>query len=305
MKALITGATGFIGSRLVSRLERPVVLSRSPQKAKESLGDVTAFGWEPMSGPPPAEAFDGVDAVIHLAGEPVAEGRWNEAKKQRIRDSRVVGTRHLVEALAKLERRPAVLVSGSAIGFYGSRGDELLDETSQPGNDFLAHVCRDWERESHAAEALDVRVVNLRIGIVLGEGGGALEKMLTPFKLGLGGRLGDGHQWMSWVHVDDVVGLCLLAAERDTLRGPLNATSPNPLTNREFTRVLADVLNRPAVLPAPAFALRLALGEFADILLASQRVAPRVALDAGYRFQFAHLGDALRSTILAEQPVAR
>ena len=228
MKALITGATGFIGGKFVSRLTRPVVLSRSPEKAKSTLGDVEAFAWEPLAGPPPAEAFEGVDVVFHLAGEPVAEGRWNAIKKQRIRDSRVIGTRNLVERLANLAHPPRVLVSASAVGIYGSRGDEVLTETSAPADGFLADVCRDWEREAQAAEQYGIRVVNPRIGIVLGEGGGALAKMLPLFKLGLGGRLGDGSQWMPWVHVNDVVGLFFFAAESQSLHGPPNATSPNP-----------------------------------------------------------------------------
>jgi uncharacterized protein len=297
MRVLVTGATGFIGQKLVERLERPVVLTRSPDSARSKLGDVTAIRWNAEAEPPPASAFDGIDAVVHLAGEPVAEGRWNPEKKRRIRESRVLGTRNLVRGLEELAKRPRVLISASAVGWYGSRGDEILSESSALGSDFLAEVCRDWEAESHRASELGIRVVNPRIGIVLGKGGGAMEKMLLPFKLGLGGRLSHGNQWMPWVHVEDVVGLILFAIERENLVGPANATAPQPVTNREFTRTLAHVLHRPAIFPAPAFALRWAVGEFAEILLASQRVMPRVALDAGYQFEHPTLEGALHASI--------
>lgn len=297
MRVLITGATGFIGQELVKRLERPVVLSRSAESARAKLGDVTAIRWDAENEPPPATAFEGVDAVVHLAGEPVAEGRWNAEKKRRIRDSRILGTRNLVRGLAQLTTRPRVLISASAVGYYGSRGDDVLYEDAAAASDFLADICRDWEAESHRARDLGMRVLNPRIGIVLGKGGGAVAKMLLPFKLGLGGRLGDGHQWMPWVHVDDIVGLILYAIEREGLQGAVNATAPNPVTNREFTRVLAQVLHRPAIFPVPAFALKLAIGEFGDILLASQRAVPRALLDAGYEFKYPTLEGALRASI--------
>jgi len=297
MRVLITGATGFIGQELVKRLERPIVLSRSPESARAKLGDVTAFGWNADQDPPPPEAFEGVDAIVHLAGEPVAEGRWNPEKKRRIRDSRRLGTRNLVRGIESLAVRPRVLVSASAVGWYGARGDEVLTEQSAPGDDFLADVCREWEAESHRARDLGLRAVNPRIGIVLGKGGGAMEKMLTPFKLGVGGRLSHGNQWMPWVHVDDVVGLILFALAQEKLDSPVNATAPEPVTNREFTRTLGHVLHRPTILPAPAFALRLAVGEFAEILLASQKVIPRAALDAGYTFKYPQLEAALRDSV--------
>lgn len=296
MRALITGATGFIGGRLLPLIAEPVVLSRNPQQAREKIPRATHHYWDPLAAAPPADAFAGVEAVFHLAGESVGEGRWTAAKKQRIRDSRIIGTRHLVEGLAALDQKPRVLVVASAIGYYGSRGDETLDESSAPGDDFLAHVCRDWEAESRAAEKLGIRVVNARFGIVLGQGG-ALKKMLLPFKLGAGGRLGDGRQWMSWVHVDDVVGILLAAATDEQYRGPVNTVSPEPVTNREFTRVLASVLHRPAIFPVPAFGLRLAVGEFAEVLLGSQRVLPKVAQRAGYAFHFPVLADALRAVV--------
>jgi uncharacterized protein (TIGR01777 family) len=296
MRALVTGATGFIGGRLLPLIAEPVVLSRNPQQAREKIPRATHHYWDPLAAAPPADAFAGVEAVFHLAGESVGEGRWTAAKKQRIRDSRIIGTQHLVEGLAALEQKPRVLVVASAIGYYGSRGDETLDESSAPGNDFLAHVCRDWEAESRAAEKLGIRVVNARFGIVLGQGG-ALKKMLLPFKLGAGGRLGDGRQWMSWVHVDDVVGLLLAAATDEQYQGPVNTVAPTPVTNREFTRVLASVLHRPAIFPVPAFGLRLAVGEFAEVLLGSQRVLPKVAQRAGYAFHYPVLDEALRAVV--------
>ncbi|HEY4312883.1 MAG TPA: TIGR01777 family oxidoreductase [Pirellulales bacterium] len=296
MRALITGATGFIGRRLVAEIAEPVVLSRNPQQAREKIPRATHHYWDPLTGPPPADAFAGVDAVFNLAGEPVGEGRWSATKKQRIRDSRVIGTRNLVLGIEALDERPPVLVSASAIGYYGSRGDETLDESSPPARDFLAEVCREWETEARAAEKLGVRVACTRFGIVLGEGG-ALAKMLLPFKLGAGGRLGNGRQWMSWIHIDDVVGILLAAAHEEQYRGPVNTVSPDPVTNREFTRVLAGVLHRPAIFPVPALALRLAVGGFSEVLLGSQRVLPKVAQRAGYDFHYTSLAEALRAVV--------
>ena len=297
MRALVTGATGFIGRRLVRSLERPVVLTRKPDPAKKLLGDVEAICWEPESGPPTRQAFKGVDTVFHLAGEPVAEGRWSSAKKDRIRDSRVLGTHNLVTALESLQERPRVLVCASAVGIYGSRGDEFLDETSKPGEDYLAEVCQAWEEEARAADPLGIRVVAVRIGIVLGPGGGALQKMLLPFKLGLGGRLGSGRHWMPWVHLEDVIGLLHHAAATNEIAGAMNAVSPAPVTNSEFTRTLAAALHRPAVFPAPEFALRFALGEVTSVLLASQRVLPKVAEKTGFQFRYPALEGALRASI--------
>jgi uncharacterized protein (TIGR01777 family) len=297
MRALVTGATGFIGRRLVGKLARPVVLSRDPEAAKRSLGDVEAHRWDPGAGPPPEAALDGVDTIFHLAGESVA-GRWTAARKERIRSSRVVGTRNLVAAIAARTARPAVLVSGSAVGYYGSRGDDVIDESAPAGSDFLANVCVAWERESAAARALGLRVVNPRVGVVLGEGGGALARMLAPFRLGLGGRLGDGRQWMPWVHIDDLVGLLLHAAATSAIDGPMNAVAPTPVTNRAFTRTLASVLGRPAFLPAPSFVLKAALGEFAGALLGSLRAVPQVAERTGYRFRFPELEPALRDLLV-------
>ncbi len=228
---------------------------------------------------------------MHLAGENVAQ-RWTGDAKRRIRESRELGTRRLVCALARLPRRPSALVCASAIGYYGSRGDEILTESSAPGAGFLPEVCMAWEREAVAAEALGIRVVRVRIGILLDAGGGALQRMLPPFRLGVGGRLGDGRQWMSWIHRDDLSELFRLAVEKP-IRGPLNAVAPNPLANAGFTRELARAVHRPAVFPAPEFALRLMFGEMSEVLLSSQRVAPNAAASAGFVFRFPHLGPAL------------
>lgn len=297
MRILVTGATGFVGKPLVARIAEPTILSRDVHKAKAEAPQARVFRWRPEEEEPPAEAFEGVEAVIHLAGDPVAEGRWNTEKKRRIRESRVMGTRNLVAALARLEERPRTLVSASAIGYYGSRGDELLEDNAISGRDFLAEVCLAWEHEAYEAEKLGIRVACPRIGLVLGPRGGALAKILSIFKLGLGGRLGSGRQWMSWIHVDDMVGLLLAAASDERWRGAFNAVSPQPVTNAEFTKVLARVVHRPAVLPAPEFGLRLALGEFASILLASQRCVPTQARNWGYSFAYPEIEAALRASV--------
>lgn len=293
MRALVTGATGTIGKQLVRELGREtVVLSRDPARAAKSLG-VRAEKWDGTSDLPPA-LLDGIDVVFHLAGEPVGEGRWTEEKKRRIEESRVLGTRAVVKAIAAAANKP-VLVSASAVGFYGSRGDELLAEDAAPGEGFLPHVCRAWEREAEAAEAHGVRVALVRIGIVLAKDGGALAKMLPIFRAGLAGRLGKGTQWMPWIHVDDVVGLLLHAARNGEVRGPLNASAPELVTNAAFTKALAHAVRRPAVFAAPQFALQIALGEMANVVLASQRVVPEKALRTGYRFRHRKLDDALAS----------
>jgi uncharacterized protein (TIGR01777 family) len=295
MRALVTGATGFVGGELLRRLEKPRILSRTPERARERTG-LEAFPWDAEAGPPPAAALEGLDAVFHLAGDPVAEGRWTAAKRARIRDSRILGTRHLVAGLAAAEAKPSVLVAASAVGWYGDRGDEVLAEGAPPGSDFLAEVCGGWEREAAAAEARGIRVVSLRIGLVLGKGG-ALPRMLLPFRLGAGGTLGRGRQWMPWIHVEDLVGLLLFAAATPGLRGPVNAVGPVPATNRDFTKALGRVLGRPTILPVPRFALRIALGGFSDVLFASQRVEPRAALAAGYAFRHREVEGALRAIL--------
>jgi len=276
MNISITGASGFIGRHLMKSLAEA---GHSPRALSRHA--------------PPAESLREADAVIHLAGEPLAQ-RWTAEAKRRIRESRVAGTRNLVAALATLPRRPDALICASAIGYYGSRGDEILTESSAPGSGFLPEVCVAWEREAQAAEAFGMRVVRVRTGLVLDAGGGALVRMLPPFRMGLGGRLGSGRQWMSWIHLEDLTALFQFAVESQ-VRGPLNAVAPNPVTNSEFTRELARALRRPAVFPVPGFALRLLFGEMADVLLASQRVAPGAAQAAGFRFRFPQLAPALAS----------
>jgi len=304
MRTLVTGATGLIGKQLIGKVENPVVLSRNPDEARRRLGNVEAYAWNPAGGQPPVEALRGVEVVFNLVGEPVFEGRWTDEKKRRIRDSRVAGTRNLVSALAALESRPKVLVSASAVGYYGDRGDEELDERSIPGQGFLAEVCVDWEREAMAAERLGIRVVCLRVAIVLAPSGEALAGMLTPFRMGVGGRLGNGRQWMPWVHIKDMVGLLLHASRNEGIRGPMNGVAPRPVTNADFTRALAHAVHRPAILPMPRVALRLAFGEVSDILIASQKVLPRVAEQSGYAFEHPDLAGALDDVITAQSQPA-
>ena len=293
MRALVTGATGLLGRALLAKLSKAVVLSRDPSRANRLGPSVEMHGWRPEVETAPEEAFRRVDTIFHLAGEPVAEGRWTTEKKQRIRDSRILGTRNLVAALAAAPSPVKVLVSASAVGIYGDRGDEALDETSPAGSGFLADVCAGWEREAMAAEKLGVRVVCVRIGVVLAPNGGALGQMLTPFKLGLGGRLASGRPWMPWIHIDDVVGALLPAGRHDEIHGPMNATSPHPVTNIDFTQALAGALRRPAALAVPKTAVRLTFGEVSEVLLASQRVLPRVAERTAYEFTFPELSGAL------------
>jgi uncharacterized protein (TIGR01777 family) len=303
MRALVTGATGFVGRRLLGKLQRPVVLSRDAARAEKSLAafGVRAHSWDPEEQPAPAAAFDGIDAVFHLAGEPVADGRWTAAKKRRLRESRVAGTRNLVTTLRALGRRPKVLVSASAVGYYGSRGDEQLDENSLPAGDFLAEICTSWEAEATAAREFGMRVVPVRVGIVLGEGGGALAKMITPFKFGLGAPLGSGRQYMPWIHLDDLVAIMLFAAGHEHVTGALNGTAPNPVTNREFTDTLGRVLGRWTFMPpVPRFVLRTLVGQFGDVLLTSQRAYPAAAVAAGFRFQSPELEPALRQILHRE-----
>lgn len=298
MSALITGATGLVGRALARGLEDPRVLSRSPDAARAALGEhVQAWGWQPESERPPYEAFAGVDTVFHLAGESVAEGRWTASKKARIRGSRVLGTQHLVDVFGALPSPPRVLVCASAIGFYGDRGDLELDETQPAGQGFLAEVCQAWEAAALVAKNFGTRVVLARIGIVLAPEGGALARMLPPFRIGMGAQLGDGQQWMSWIHLSDAVRLLMHAAGTDSLRGPLNVVGPRPVRNEEFTRVLARTLSRPAFLSVPGPALSLLLGELGEVLLDSQRVIPRVARESQFAFNHSELRPALQACL--------
>jgi uncharacterized protein (TIGR01777 family) len=301
MRAVITGATGFVGKRLLEFIDQPVVLSRSPEKARATLGArVEVHAWDLMKEPAPAAALAGADAVFHLAGDPIAEGRWNAAKKRRIRETRAVGTANLVKGLAACGPRPPVLISASAIGYYGDRGDEVLDDDKSPGNDFLAEVCAEWEREASAAERIGMRWASPRIGIVLGENGGALKQMLTPFKLGIGGKLGSGKQWMSCVHRDDLIGMMLYAATHDAVRGGFNAVGPEPVTNLAFTKTLGRVLRRPTIFPVPAIALKVMFGELSAALLGSQRCVPKKIKECGYRHLYPTLESALRAVLKGE-----
>ena len=293
----VTGASGLVGSALVPALtstgHRVLRLVRGAGGAP-AAGEPIAR-WDPESGALEASALAGVDALVHLAGESVASGRWTESKKRRIRSSRVDATRRLAGALARLERPPRVLVTASAVGYYGDRGSELLREESAPGAGFLAEVCREWEAATEPAAHAGIRVVRLRIGMALSRRGGALATMLTPFRLGAGGPVGGGAQWVSWIALDDLVRAIRHALTTDTLAGPVNAVAPEPVTNRELARTLGRVLGRPALLPLPAVALRLLFGQMADeLLLASARVEPARLRATGFTFRHATLEGALR-----------
>jgi uncharacterized protein len=294
VKIIISGASGLIGRRLATLFaaEGHSIHALSRGGGRTPPG-ARGSAWDPSSGEPPLEALRDADAVIHLAGENVAQ-RWTDDARRRIRESRVAGTRSLVQALAKLPRRPEALICASAVGYYGSRGDETLTEGSPPGTGFLPEVCVAWEREAQAAEELGMRVVRLRLGVVLDSKGGALPRMLPAFRWGVGGRLGDGRQWMSWIHLEDVAGL-FRTAVLAPMNGAVNAVSPNPVTNAEFTRVLARAISRPAVFAVPEFALKAMLGEMSEVLLASQRAVPTAAEAAGYRFRFPELQGALKA----------
>jgi uncharacterized protein len=298
MKLIITGATGFIGSVLIERLRRQghslVLLSRKPRRP-QSRATEQWLTWEPGVAGEWQRAVDGVDGVVNLAGEPIAAKRWTKAQKERLRRSRIDTTRALVNAIASARGKPRYLVSASAVGYYGSRGDEILTEESVPGDDFLSRLCVEWEGEARKAEEYGVRVAFLRTGIVLGKGKGALAKMVPPFKLFFGGRLGSGKQWMPWIHIEDEVSLIQFLAENDTARGAFNATAPNPVTMNEFARCLGRVLNRPGWAPVPTSMLSLLLGEMAEMLLGGQRALPAATQQSGFRFKYKHVADALAS----------
>ena len=291
MKIAVTGSTGLIGSALVQLLT---------SSGHDVLKLIRPSHWDPEAGTIHSVLLEGIDAIVHLAGENIAEGRWTSSKKARIRDSRVKGTTLLAEALPKLHRAPHVLVSASAIGYYGDRGNEILREESLPGHGFLADVCRQWEAATDPATKEGIRVVHLRTGLVLSRNGGALPKMLLPFKMGLGGKIGSGNQYWSWISVDDLCAAILHCIQADALHGPVNAVSPSPVTNLEFTKALGHVLSRPTMFPLPAFAARLVLGEMADaLLLGSARVEPAKLLSSQFVFRHKKLEETLRLVLSA------
>ena len=302
----MTGATGLIGASLVSALHERgaevTVLARDPERARERLprtgtgGEIETVGWDPLEREAPAEALDGRDAVVHLAGEPVAQ-RWSASAKRAIRDSRVTGTRNLVAGISHASAKPALLISASAVGYYGAHGEEPLDEETPPGSDFLARVCAEWEAAAAAARTLGLRVVQVRTGVVLDRSGGALAKMLVPFRLGVGGPVAGGRQFMPWIHLQDVVGIMLAAVEDERWTGPVNAAAPEPVSNREFSKALGRVLSRPALLPIPGFALRALYGEMAAIVTSGARALPAKALVLGHQFAYPELEPALRAAL--------
>jgi uncharacterized protein (TIGR01777 family) len=296
LQVLISGASGLVGRELTAFLERRgdsvLKLVRTKERADKNIY------WDPEAGILDGAGLENVDAVVHLAGENISEGKWTDEKKARIRDSRIKGTTLLSNRISSLKTKPRVLVSASAIGIYGNRGSEVLTENSSPGDDFLSGVCRDWESSTNAAKEAGIRVVNARIGIVLSKAGGALGKLLVPFKMGVGGRVGDGKQYMSWIAIADLISAIAFAIETDFLNGPVNLVAPNPVTNEAFTNALGEVLSRPTILPAPAFAMRMLFGEMADaLLLSSARVIPEKLISSGYKFQYPELKSALKSVL--------
>jgi uncharacterized protein (TIGR01777 family) len=301
MKVIITGSGGLVGRALVRSLladgHSVTRLVRGGTQQFRAPGSA-AVEWNPESGTVDAKELEGHDAAVHLAGEPVAEGRWDDEKKRRILESRVKGTRLLAETLARLNEKPRVMVSASAIGFYGDRGAEVMREESASGEGFLSEVCREWEKATLAASQAGIRVVHLRIGFVLSGEGGGLPRMLTPFKMGVGGKVGSGRQYLSWITLEDLVRVIRRAIEDETLRGPVNAVAPGAVTNEEFTKALGHVLGRPTILPVPVFALRLAFGEVADaVMLSSTRVEPARLKEAGFDFKDSEIEGALRHVL--------
>jgi uncharacterized protein (TIGR01777 family) len=300
MNVTLTGATGPLGAALVRALrvrgDAVTVLSRDPDRARAALGDVEAHAWQPLQEPAPAAALSGRDGVVHLAGETVAQ-RWTDASRRAIRDSREIGTRNLVAGIGAADARPRVLVSASAVGYYGPRGDEPITEDAAPGDDFLAQVCVAWEREASRAAEHGLRVAVLRTGVVLDEHGGALAKMLPFFRLGIGGPVAGGRQYMSWIHAEDIVGLYLAALDDGAWEGAVNACAPEPATNRDFSRALGRALRRPAFAPVPGLAVRLLYGDMAEIVTTGQRAVPMRALERGHAFRHTDLEQALRDAL--------
>ncbi|WP_408095455.1 TIGR01777 family oxidoreductase [Peredibacter sp. HCB2-198] len=300
MRVLVTGASGFVGQRVVKELlknkHEVVVLTRNIAKSALNLGSRCKFvQWDAVS-VPSQQAFEGVEAVINLMGEGLADKRWDDAQKRRIHDSRINGTHLLIKAIADMPKKPKVLVSASAVGIYGNRDAEEITETSTTGSDFLANLCKEWEAEAFKAKDLGLRVVVVRTGVVLGRGGGALKKMLPVFKLGAGGPIGNGKQFMSWIHVDDLASIYVEAVTNPTLQGAVNGTAPYPATNKEFTKALGKALHRPALMPVPAFALKAAFGEMSSVLLEGQRVLPKKIKEQKFRFHYPTLEMALKET---------
>jgi uncharacterized protein len=296
MKLLLSGSHGLVGKALVKSLEsNQHEIFRLVRHAPASNSEIE---WSPDRYSIALARLEGFDAVIHLAGESIASGRWDDEKKRKIRESRVKGTKLLGDALANLGRPPKTLISASAIGYYGNRGDELLTEKSSPGDDFLAGVCVEWETATAHATEKGIRVANMRFGIILDSEGGALAKMLTPFRMGVGGRVGSGEQWMSWIALDDVVSAIEHLLANESLKGPVNFVAPNPVRNAEFTRTLGKALSRPTIFPIPAFGVRLAFGEMADaLLLSSARVEPSLLKESGFQFSYPTLEGALRHVL--------
>jgi uncharacterized protein (TIGR01777 family) len=297
MKVLISGGSGLVGTALAETLRSQghAVAQLVRPGGAVSAGDIR---WDPASGFINTNAIEAAEAVVNLNGASIGGGRWTPARKKILRSSRVDSTRVLVEALTRLKQKPRVFVSASAVGYYGSRGDEVLTESSQAGKDFLAQLCRDWEAEAIRAQSSGIRTILTRFGVILSARGGAMKQMLTPFKLGVGGRLGTGQQWMSWIALEDVVGILRDVISNEQASGPVNVVAPNPVQNSEFTRVLVSVLHRPAIFPAPAFALRLALGEMADaLLLSSQRVRAERLPTSTFPFQYENLELALHAIL--------
>lgn len=292
MKVLISGSHGLVGRALIkSLLSKRDTVARLMREAPSGSNDIE---WHPNQDQIDAARLNGFDVVVHLAGESIASGRWSDEKKRRIRESRVKGTRLLSDALRNTSEAPAVFVCASAIGYYGDRGDEVLTEDSSHGDDFLADVCREWEASAEPAKEKGIRVVKARFGIILDKDGGALAKMLPPFRMGIGGKVGDGKQWMSWIALADVVGALQFVIENQEFSGPVNFVAPNPVTNATFTSTLGKILRRPTILPVPAFGARLAFGEMADaLLLSSQRVEPKRLKETGFHFKYSSLKDAL------------
>jgi uncharacterized protein len=292
MRILVSGSHGLVGRALIDSLTGDG--HEICRLVRDRVGGSSEIEWHPNKGRIDPQRLEGLDAVIHLAGESIASGRWSAEKKKKIRASRVVGTQLLSGSLAQLSRPPEVLVCASAIGYYGNRGDEVLTEQSSPGNDFLSQVCVEWEEASQAAAEKGIRTITARFGIILAKEGGALAKMLPPFRMGVGGRIGDGKQWMSWIALDDVVGALRLGISKQGLTGPVNFVTPNPVTNSVFTKSLGKALSRPTLFPIPAFGVRLAFGEMADaLLLASQRVEPQLLKSVGYVFKYTDVAKTL------------